>query len=247
LISGAHLRAAGWRALGALGQGSARLPSLGLAAGLFALLVLPRPVPAAPPSLNPPEPLIEASSPSAPTTGPVAQVDEVLARKAGGLGLQLRHQLAQAIVEEAQAARLDPWMVLAVMRVESEFDEDATSIRGARGLMQVRPTTLAFVAQREGLKLPIEEIQRDPVLSARLAVRYLGRLVVAFKGNLDLALMAYNAGPHRLNTLLIDGGDLAPFQGYPRAVRRAWQRLLARPSTDDLAVAERSSDQLARE
>jgi soluble lytic murein transglycosylase-like protein len=168
----------------------------------------------------------------------LGQVDDILARKAPGLGLAVRGQLSRALVEESNAAHLDPLLTLAVMRVESEFDDDATSVRGARGLMQIKPTTLAFIAHQQGIRLPTEEILRDPVLSTRLAVRYLGRLNQAFHGDLDAALMAYNAGPHRISSARAEH-DADRFLIYPRNVRRAWRRLRALPPSDDQTVAER--------
>ena len=87
---------------------------------------------------------------------------------------------------------------LAIISVESEFQEAAVSIVGAKGLMQVRPTTLFSVAEREGLRLSASEIEADPSLNVRLGVRYLKSMRDQFRGNLDLALMAYNAGPTRV-------------------------------------------------
>lgn len=221
-------------ALGTLASAGSLLPSIGMGAGIVLALAVPPSVSGAPTPLG--TPLAVEPHPTEPSPQ-VALVDRIVARRTNGIGLQVRRQLAEAVVAEAQAAHLNPLFILAVMTVESEFDEDATSIRGARGLMQIRPATLAFVAQREGLRLPADQIVRDPVLTARLAIRYLGRLNVAFKGDLDLALMAYNAGPHRVNSILVQGDCLGHLEGYPRAVRRTWQQLLNRPSTDNLAVA----------
>ncbi|MBS2031097.1 MAG: lytic transglycosylase domain-containing protein [Deltaproteobacteria bacterium] len=236
-----------WRALGALAERGSRLPPL--AVGLVIFAGMPQaPVPPAPELASPPVPLNAPAPvpPAAPAISPeIAHLDEILARKAPGLGLEVRQQLAAALVMESHDAKLDPLLVLAVMRVESEFDEDALSDRGARGLMQLRPGTLAFLAKRDGIRLPIDEIQDDPVLSTRLAVRYLGRLVKSFHGDLDRALMAYNAGPHRLHVAVKarDTARLDRLSSYPRRVRRAWRHLESLPGTDDTAVAERGVDE----
>jgi soluble lytic murein transglycosylase len=238
-----------------LSQAGGLLPSVALCLSTFVCLSLPTPEPTIPVAYDAPStapstyvPLAgaldddddEAPEVVIPVVSPrVTKIENVLARRAEGLGLQVRRQLAEAVVAESDAAHLDPLFVLSVMQVESEFDEGAMSNRGAHGLMQIRPVTLAFVAQREGIRLPLSAIEHDPVLEATLAIRYLGRMVTAFKGNLDLALMAYNAGPHRVNTALIEGSDLSPLGGYPRSVRRAWQKLHDLPSTDDTAVASR--------
>jgi len=150
-------------------------------------------------------------------------IDGVLARRAPGLGLVLRMRLAIAIAEEAHQAGYDPLLVLALIDVESDFQEEAISPMGARGLMQIRPTTLYFLAQKEGIRLSREEIAKDPTLCVRLGVRYLRTLHSQF-GNLNLALMAYNMGPNKLrNQLRLK--DVERFRGYPRAVQREYLTL----------------------
>jgi len=150
-------------------------------------------------------------------------IDGVLARRAPGLGLVLRKQLAIAIAEEAERASYDPLLVLALIDVESDFQEEAISPMGARGLMQIRPTTLYFLAQKEGIRLSREEIAKDPTLCVRLGVRYLRSLHNQF-GNLNLALMGYNMGPNKLRAQL-KLKDLERFRGYPKAVQREYLTL----------------------
>lgn len=152
------------------------------------------------------------------------RIDAVLRQRAPGWGLGLRTHVAQAIAEEAEAAGLDPLLVLAVITVESEFQQQAVSVVGAKGLMQVRPSTLYFVAEKQGLKLSRAELDADPSLNVRLGVRYLSAMKAQFKGNLDLALMAYNAGPNRLNQAL-KARNTEAYQGYVRAVRRHFASL----------------------
>jgi len=149
-------------------------------------------------------------------------IDSVLAEHAPGLGLPLRRQLVRAISEEAQAAGYDPLLVLAVIHVESDFDEEARSPRGARGLMQILPGTLAYLAESEGLHLSAEEVEADAALCVRLGVRFLRRLHEQF-GTLDLALMAYNAGPTRVRQARRDG-EGEPSRGYARRVQREYLR-----------------------
>lgn len=150
-------------------------------------------------------------------------IDGVLARRGPGLGVVLRKQLAIAIADEAQRAGYDPLLVLALIDVESDFREEAVSPMGAKGLMQIRPTTLYYLAQKEGVRLSRDEIAKDPTLCVRLGVRYLRSLHNQF-GNLDLALMAYNMGPNKLkNQLKLK--DLERYRGYPKAVQREYLTL----------------------
>lgn len=147
------------------------------------------------------------------------RIDAVLQKRAPGWGWRLRTHVAQAIAEESEKAGLDPLLVLALITVESEFQEDAESLVGAKGLMQIRPDTLYFMAEKEGLKLSRAELEADPSLNVRLGVRYLKAMKDRFKGNLDRGLMAYNAGPNRVAQAL-KVRNTEPYQGYVRAVRR---------------------------
>lgn len=169
------------------------------------------------------------------------RIDAVLAARAPGWGLELRHHVATAISQESTRAGFDPLFVLAVIAVESEFQAQAVSVMGARGLMQVRPTTLYFMAEREGVRLSREEIDADPALSVRLGVRYLKWMKDSFRGDLDLALMAYNGGPTRLFQSLKER-NLEPFRNYVRAVHVEYARLkVAHGESDNWALAARDT------
>jgi len=149
-----------------------------------------------------------------------------------------RVRLATAIAEEAEEASLDPLLVLAVIGVESGFDPEAVSERGAQGLMQLRPSTMQREVERARLEADDPE---DPVLNVRAGVRYYRRLLDAFRQNHDLALMAYNAGPQRISRLLREeGGVPERYRGYPRRVRAELRRLRAdgRTRADPVATAD---------
>lgn len=204
--------------LHALTSGCARLP---MVAGL-ALVVSARIVPLfAAPTLAPVVPEEVAAEQVSPDA---AIIDAVLTKRAPDLGLTLRRQLGQAIAEEARRSGYDPLLILAIIDVESDFEEEAVSVKGARGLMQIRPSTLHFLAEKEGLRLSREEVAKDPALCVRLGIRYLRQLQDRFGGDLDLALMAYNAGPSRIWEA-IRTGTTERFRVYPRAVRRDFRRL----------------------
>ena len=152
-----------------------------------------------------------------------ALIDAVLARRAPELGITLRHQVGVAIAEEAKLAGFDPLLILAIIDVESDFEEGAVSNKGARGFMQIQPSTLYFLAQRTGLRLSRQEVASDPAVCVRLGIRYLRWLSDRFGDNLDLALMAYNAGPARIRQA-IRAGELEAFRRYPALVRRDFRR-----------------------
>src|SRR5262249_15716698 len=151
-----------------------------------------------------------------------AQIDAVLSKRAPELGLTLRRRLGVAIAQEAERAGYDPLLILAIIDGEPGFAEEGVSPKGARGLMQIKPSTLHFLAKREGLRLTSEEVGADAALCVRLGVRYLRSLQDRF-GDLDLALMAYNAGPARIGRAVRAKG-LDYFRRYPRLVRRDFRR-----------------------
>jgi len=94
----------------------------------------------------------------------------------------------------AGESRLDPYLVIAVIREESAFAPKALSRAGARGLMQLLPATAAQVAKENNLRnLPDLD---TPAPNIALGTRYLAKLHEEFGGNLVLTLASYNAGPH---------------------------------------------------
>src|ERR1051326_8579128 len=80
---------------------------------------------------------------------------------------------------------VDPLLVRAIIRVESNFDPKAVSPKGAVGLMQLMPET----AMRYGV-----ENRFDATQNIDGGGRYMRDLMAMFNGNLSLALAAYNAG-----------------------------------------------------
>ncbi len=94
------------------------------------------------------------------------------------------------VSEEADAARLDPYAVLALMRQESLFDADARSPADAYGLMQLLVRTATRTA---GTPVTAMELT-DPALNVRLGTRHLRELLDRFDGSLVKAFAAYNAG-----------------------------------------------------
>jgi soluble lytic murein transglycosylase len=101
----------------------------------------------------------------------------------------------------------EPALVLGVIRQESAFAVTAVSSAGARGLMQLMPSTAKHVAKKIGLKYEEKKLIRDPGYNVRLGSAYLQELIDRFRGSYILAIAGYNAGPSRSVEWIRQYGD----------------------------------------
>lgn len=98
--------------------------------------------------------------------------------------------------------KLDPLLVLAVIKTESKFDEDAKSHKNAVGLMQITVETAEWAAKEMGYSSFSKENLYDEKYNIRMGCWYLRRLNDIFNGDLDLTIAAYNAGPTNVQSWL---------------------------------------------
>lgn len=169
-----------------------------------------------------------------------AEMEAILAKVGRSLDEPLRARLAEAILTESSRAGYDPLFVLSVVAVESRFRAQVSSDRGAAGLMQLKPSTFAWIAGREPDLDGDEGVSEDPVLDVRLAIRYFRWLEHRFHSR-DDALMAYNAGPRRLLQYKKAGEVPDNLREYPRRVLKEYQRFVrmaAKPSAAPPPVAK---------
>jgi soluble lytic murein transglycosylase len=113
---------------------------------------------------------------------------------------------AALVSREETALELPRGLVHGVMRQESAFDPGATSPVGARGLMQLMPTTAARAAREANLAFVDEDVTRASV-NVRLGAHYLGKLLSRYARNTAVTAAAYNAGPHAVHSWLAHRGD----------------------------------------
>jgi soluble lytic murein transglycosylase len=100
---------------------------------------------------------------------------------------------ASEIAVASKLTQVPPDWILAVMRQESLFRDDAVSRAGARGLMQMQPSTAATVAKRWHLPPPLKDGTFDPPMDVQRGAAHLRDLLEKY-GQLGLSLAAYNAG-----------------------------------------------------
>lgn len=90
--------------------------------------------------------------------------------------------------------RVDPYLVVAVMKNESGFKAEAQSHRGALGIMQIMPETGAWIAKSTDFPNFKDKMLLLPELNIKFGCWYLAELEHEFKQNEVLMLAAYNAG-----------------------------------------------------
>ena len=124
-------------------------------------------------------------------------------------------RFSKLIEVAAHKAALDPALVHAVIAVESAYNPEARSPKGAIGLMQVLPET----ASRYGVTDPAS----SPEANLRAGTRYLRYLMQLFDDQLELVLAAYNAGEH---AVLRHGNRIPPYRETQRYVPAVMARYL---------------------
>jgi transglycosylase-like protein with SLT domain len=138
----------------------------------------------------------------------------------------------QSLVEDtSHRHQVDPDLVHAVIQVESAYNPNAVSSKGAMGLMQLIPST----ADRFGVNNPFNAKQ-----NIEGGVTYLRYLLDLFGGDLDLSLAAYNAGEHRvLRTNTVP--EISETQNYIKKVEDLYQPVPSGGPGSSHAIAPKSA------
>lgn len=118
-----------------------------------------------------------------------------------------RERLDEMVARMARENGLRPEFILAVVRAESNFQVRCVSRAGAQGLMQLMPAT----ARSVGVEDPF-----DPSQNVVGGIRYLKAMLRRFRGDVALALAAYNAGPTTVDRY----GGVPPYPETRRYLRR---------------------------
>ena len=126
---------------------------------------------------------------------------------------------------------VDSTMVAAVIKTESSFRDNACSHRGALGLMQIMPSTGAWIAEQLEDKAYSEDKLTEPERNIHYGVWYLHSLEQEFHGNPVLVLAAYNAGRGNVRDWIEKRGwdmnfhdvDAIPFPETKRYVKQVME------------------------
>lgn len=110
------------------------------------------------------------------------------------------------VVQNAKVYSLEPALVYAVIKAESNFDEKAKSNSNALGLMQLLPTTANWIAEELNVSFNESDLF-DPEVNVRFGCFYLKYLYDRF-GDMDVVVAAYNAGETKVKDWLGENGKL---------------------------------------
>jgi soluble lytic murein transglycosylase len=136
------------------------------------------------------------------------------------LTLPLRHE--DIIRQQAKEKGVDASLIAAVIYAESRF-RDQTSQAGARGLMQITPTTAKEIERLSGgTTFKLDDLS-DPEINIRYGTFYLAELLRRFNGSEVAALAAYHAGPTAVeewggSSLTLDEIPIEETRGYVEEV-----------------------------
>jgi soluble lytic murein transglycosylase len=133
--------------------------------------------------------------------------------------------IANSVYEESKKYSIDYRLILAVMKVESNFKNEAISRKGARGLLQVKPSLAKYIARDSSLG--VEEVTslslHEPEKNIKIGVNYLSKLIDMFE-NLTSALHAYNVGPSKVKK--VGALNTAPSTGFTKKVMNEYQQII---------------------
>ena len=106
----------------------------------------------------------------------------------------------------ADRYNLDPLLIAAIIRVESNFRPKAVSPKGAIGIMQIMPNTAEWILKQKDFgTISVEQAGNEAYAGISLGAWYVNELQRQFDGKLPLMLAAYNAGPGKVRQWLAEG------------------------------------------
>jgi len=123
-----------------------------------------------------------------------------------------------AIINHAAEAGIDPYLLTAIMKIESNFNPRAMSPKGAMGLMQIMPETGEWIANQSGAGPFHPEMLFEPDTCISMGAWYIADLDKEFGGNKIMVLAAYNGGRGNVRNWLKEekiSGDEKDIENIP--------------------------------
>lgn len=163
-------------------------------------------------------------------------------------------------VPERAARFVAPEVIMGLSRQESEFNPRAYSRAGARGVMQLLPSTAQITARKERIAYSRDALLSDAAYNITIGSAHLSHLLDRFDGSFIMTFVGYNAGPHRATRWVEEYGDprteavdaidwveLIPFSETRNYVQRVHENIqIYRARINDRAIAGGLSRDLIR-
>lgn len=151
----------------------------------------------------------------------VIKIDDIIMKKLYPL------KYSEYVEKYAEEYNMDKYMVYAIIKAESNFNENAKSSSDAIGLMQIMETTAIETARKMDLEVTEEDLFK-PDLNINIGLKYFTYLLNQYDNNYPLAIIAYNAGMGNVDswikeeTIKEDGTDIenVPFKETNNYVRK---------------------------
>ena len=128
----------------------------------------------------------------------VVELDKIIMKKIYPL------KYSEYVEKYSKEYDIDPYMVYAIIKAESNFNENAKSASNAVGLMQIMEATAIETANKMNLDVTEEDLF-DPELNINIGLKYFSNLVNKYNDNYYLAIIAYNAGIGNVDKWITDG------------------------------------------
>lgn len=128
----------------------------------------------------------------------VIKIDDIIMKKLYPL------KYSEYVEKYAKEYNIDKYMVYAIIKAESNFNENAKSSSDAIGLMQIMETTAIETANKMKLEVTEEDLFK-PDLNINIGLKYFTYLLNQYNNNYPLAIIAYNAGIGNVDTWIKEG------------------------------------------
>jgi len=171
----------------------------------------------------------ESSSDNYRPSGSAAFIDkgaEIISRTCRGISVDAARELAMVIYEEADRAKVEYPMMLAVFAAESRFKTSLVSPAGATGMGQLMPRTARSIAGKSGIEYT-DEMLYDPRMNARLASRHVAYLFRKFTSH-EMVAAAYNGGIGGAYRYAAWKEGRRPESDVPKETRKYVERVMER-------------------
>ncbi|MCX5832063.1 MAG: lytic transglycosylase domain-containing protein [Deltaproteobacteria bacterium] len=112
----------------------------------------------------------------------------------------------QTVIKESLHYGVDYRLILAIMKTESNYRQNVISPDGARGFMQIQPSTASEIAKEIGIPYRGLKDLCDPQMNIRMGIYYISKMIDLFN-DLPTALFAYNVGHNKAKRLMAEDKD----------------------------------------